>query len=172
MGQILKMVEVFKTFNNASGGSPTNGESNAKNENVETVKREHDIQKPKSNSEIYKENTIRLAQNGEERVTKYFDDPIHTNSIKNLKAMIPYVDAQYQKNLAIFIKLIELQKVVEMYDSQEVSILSVGEGDGTDWRRGMLAAVRNHSSEDKQQMIDMIMSLMDIKEVMDKMKGE
>lgn len=169
MGQMLKMIELFKTIGGANSENNEKGDAEtprSETTNQEEVKKTEDIKKieeKRYESDLPKERT-------QAEQVRYFDDSIHTNSIKNIKAMVPYMDYNVQKNIAIMVKFFELQKTIEMYNSQQISTASVEESD-VDWRRGMLSAVRAHSTEENKNMIDMITTLIDLKEAMEKMKG-
>ena len=160
MGQMLKMAEIIKSL------SSTNNQSQEQNKSQNSPENKNRDNKNVSEKRLLKEETR------EDRV-KYFDDAIHTNSMKKLKSVVPYMDREYQKKLAIMIKVIELQKVIEMYNTQEVGVASIDKSsERGDWRKGMLSAIRVHSTQEEQRMIDMILNLIEMKEFMDIMKGE
>lgn len=96
----------------------------------------------------------------------FFDDVIYTSEIKTLKAAIPYLKYEQQKNMAMFIKVIELKKLKEMYDNNDVNIMIKKEnGEGG---INMLSAVRKHMPPDKQQFIDIYIKFLEINKMIKK----
>lgn len=107
-------------------------------------------------------------QNIESETHVYFDDYIYTPELRAIKAAIPYLDVRYQRMMAIFIKFIEIQKLMEMYSSNMINknIQMVSNGD---WRRGMLSAIKPHMPPDKQRKIDMLLQVASAFEMYNKM---
>lgn len=54
----------------------------------------------------------------------YFDKILTTNRIQILKTALPYVDAPFQKYLAIYIKFLELQYTISYFKSHSFPFLS------------------------------------------------
>ncbi len=91
-----------------------------------------------------------------------FDDEINTPAIKSIKAAIPYLEPRYQKNVGLMIKLIEIQRLIEVYSNRAVAL-----NDGVNWKRGMLTAIRPHVVGEKQALIDKLIKVMDMKELIE-----
>lgn len=50
----------------------------------------------------------------------YFDDQINTPMLRTIKAIIPYMDFQYQKHFAIMTKIFEIYLLTQIYDKKDV----------------------------------------------------
>ncbi|MDR3239848.1 MAG: hypothetical protein LBT44_07150 [Clostridiales bacterium] len=102
---------------------------------------------------------------------RLFDQSVNTSPIQAMKAALPYVDAQHQKMMGFWIKICEIQSLLEMYrnDTQLLYRFNPRE---KDWRRGMLLSIRPHMSGENQNKIDFFLKLLEIKEVMDKLEGK
>ena len=49
---------------------------------------------------------------------KYYDDEINTTAMKTIKALVPYLNYEYQKQIGIAIKFIEIQMLMQIYDTK------------------------------------------------------
>ena len=46
---------------------------------------------------------------------KYYDDEINTPELKFIKAIIPYIDFKYQKQIACMVKIFEFEMLMDLY---------------------------------------------------------
>lgn len=111
-------------------------------------------------------NLSKTTEKTTEKTYKYYDEPIHTPAMRSIKSAIPYLEPEYQRSMGIFMKFIELKKLLEAYSSKMISMQS---GEPGDWRKNMLLAVRPHMEEDKKEKIDMLVKMIDMKEMLDLM---
>lgn len=181
--QAMAMSKLFQSKEDASGeqvGEKTEGDHG----NTDPFKRAMDMMQffnmmnqtgPKTDTPASQKTPGTSADDAKPRhsrakpspTTAYFDDSIHTPALKSIKSAIPYLEYKYQKNLGIWVKLVELQKLMEMYSHQAVSMQ--GTEQGRDWRRGMLQAIRPHMEEEKQYQIDMLLKCLDMRDIMSMM---
>jgi len=98
----------------------------------------------------------------------FYDDPIQTPALKAIKAAIPYVEHPYQKPLGLYVKMIEIQKLMEMYSQTAIHMQSAATGG--DWRRGMLNAIRPHMPGEKQTQIDFLLTALTLQDILKKMQ--
>lgn len=98
---------------------------------------------------------------------KFYDDPIQSEGLSIMGAAIPFLNPAYQQQMGMFVKILELKKLMDYYQKQALLIQAAEE---KDWRRGMLQAVRPHMSQDKKHKIDLLMNALDMQEILTKMK--
>lgn len=103
----------------------------------------------------------------EETTTRpLLDTLIESRELQILKTVIPYMQESQQKNMAILIKFMELQKTAALFDapdddaSQELHACA-GESD-TERLSKMLQAIRGFFSEKEAENIDMILNFLDM----------
>lgn len=92
-----------------------------------------------------------------------FDEQFQTPAIKTIKAAIPYLEFPYQKNMGILVKIIELDSLMKRYKTMAVN----SQSQNNNWKKGMLLSIKPQMNEEKQKIIEMIIKIMDIKEIMD-----
>lgn len=86
------------------------------------------------------------------------------SKIKVLNAALPFLDKEYQKDLYIAVKLMEMRSI---RSSQVLSIQSdEAKKPGTDRRNAMLKAVKPYLNQNEQRSIDMLMRVMKMREAM------
>lgn len=98
-----------------------------------------------------------------------FDESIHTPQMKVIKAAIPYMDPSQQKILGIFVKSLELKRVMDVYRTNDNPLSATSVSSNPHWKMDMLNSIRPHCSEEKQCLVDMMTRVMDIGELMKKM---
>ncbi len=87
---------------------------------------------------------------------KEYDEQIKLRGMGQLKGAIPYLDPSLQRHFAIYIKLIELQSVMEYYTKNTLPYVVRDEN----WQRDMLRSMGHFSGNNKQyegflKMMDM-----------------
>ena len=92
-----------------------------------------------------------------------------TPELRGIKAALPYLDERYQRNISIFIKLVEMQRLLEAYGRR---VIDMHARQDPDWRRGMLKAIRPHMPEEKQKQIDTLLNALSMQELMWKMRED
>jgi len=87
-------------------------------------------------------------------------------NIKALQAIAPHMDSENKKNILIAAKLMELIHFMEAPENQ-IPTENISSPAGS---RNMLLAARPYIDRDKQDMADLLISVMDISEILKKME--
>lgn len=93
------------------------------------------------------------------------DRAINNDLLVVSKSLLPYLNMDRQKPLAIFIKVMELIYTVNLF-SNEASIRSMSRSQESGWERNFLNDVKNNLSEDKAHFIDVILKLNEAKSLL------
>ncbi len=90
------------------------------------------------------------------------DTAINSQEMNILKAAIPYLDYRMQKQMAIIIKLMELQKTFELYKDPDsfVEVSALNKGDRN--KSEMLNSIKHYCSDKNKNMIDIIQTMMNL----------
>lgn len=181
---MIKMVEQAKAlselFNqgNEEKDDKENNNENKKDENSDEQfkKMIKMAQMMKVISEINNENNIEKESQKQEKKDeivvakkeKYymqpFDNDLQTPAIRTIKAAIPHLEYKYQKNMGILVKVIELDNLLKKYKNMTVEVQGTT---NTDWKKGMLLSIKPQMDYKKQQMIEMLIKFIDLKEIME-----
>jgi hypothetical protein len=94
-----------------------------------------------------------------------FDRELQSPAISSIKAAIPYLDCKYQKNMGIIVKLMEMDRLINHY-----TVLAAKSGE--DKSREMLTAVKNELPEQSRPVADLLMKIMEIKNITESLKEE
>lgn len=84
-------------------------------------------------------------------------------ALRVIKAAIPYLDYGYQKNLSIIVKLIEMDGLLKKYSDLVVQ----GQNINPENKKNMLKAIKPELELRHQQMLDMFLKIVEIKEIME-----
>ncbi|MDR2648380.1 MAG: hypothetical protein LBB94_01480 [Clostridiales bacterium] len=95
--------------------------------------------------------------------SRFYDETFTTPSIKAIKSAVRFVDPKYHKAIGLWIKFLEMQNMTRFYAKRAAEGRSRPEY--ADWRSGMLMSVRPHVSYEKQCTIDMLIKVMELKEI-------
>ena len=87
------------------------------------------------------------------------DSLIQDRPMQMMKAALPYLNNSSQKNMAFFLKFMELEHTVTLFGSTDdtISICSVPEEDEPRPLQ-MLTAIREYCTETEQENIDMLIN--------------
>lgn len=89
------------------------------------------------------------------------DTIVNSNEMNIVKAAIPYMNLDNQRNMAVLIKFIEFMKTVKLYNNP--SINEVKELNKTNiTKRDMLYALRSKCSEKNKKIIDIMLNIKNI----------
>lgn len=81
------------------------------------------------------------------------------------KSLLPYLNVDRQKSVALVIKVMELVYTLNLF-SNETSVRSMSRSQETGWEKDFLTDVRNNLSSDKAYFIDVILKLTEAKELL------
>ena len=79
-------------------------------------------------------------------------------------AAIPFLDQEYQKNLYLVVRLMEMRRVLF---GEPIEARGKQESPPSQRRRQMLGAVRPYLPHEDREWLDMVLKLMDIREIME-----
>ena len=89
---------------------------------------------------------------------------IGDHHLQMIKASLPYLGVPEQKAISLFVKVQELRKTVELFETEEVAsmgICSLDRQEKPGSMRDMLKAIRPYGNPSEREMIDMAESFMD-----------
>lgn len=89
-----------------------------------------------------------------------FDTLFSTNHIQMLKVMLPYMDNQTQKSLAVYIKFLELNYTIEYYRKNPYPLCGCMEKESSLDMKKMCTELLPYCTEDEKRQIEQIRSLL------------
>ncbi|MCT4686771.1 hypothetical protein [Vallitalea sp.] len=99
------------------------------------------------------------------------DTIVNSNEMNVVKAAIPYMSLENQKNLAVLIKFIELIKTVRLYNDPAINeIQELNRPNIT--KKDMLYALRSRCSDKNKQIIDIMLNIKNIQSMITNMNNE
>lgn len=102
-------------------------------------------------------------------VVSDFEQDLQTPAIRTIKAAIPYLDFEYQRNIGIMVKIIELDNLIKRYQNTAIA-MDTGRKEG--WQKEMLLSMKSELDKKNQYYIDMLVRFMDIKDIIAKVRLE
>ncbi len=159
--KLIKAMEIMQLLKSSQGVQKKDKEAEGENVKTQNAKNE--------------QNCIELHKTLEkhEIPEKFFDDSIVTSELKSIKASIPYLDPKYQRSIGVFVKLVEIKKLIEMFSEKTIEIQDAQGKDGHfhgDYRLGMLKAIKPHMEGDKKDKVEVLIKFIEIKNLIDKLK--
>ncbi|MEG0013974.1 MAG: hypothetical protein RR324_04515 [Cellulosilyticaceae bacterium] len=92
------------------------------------------------------------------------DDKVNSEFMRVCKCMIPYLDRDVQKNIAVGLKFLELVNTINAYnDENVVNELSLTRQNN--WEEDLLHNVRANLSPEKAYIIDAVMKLKEVRSI-------
>lgn len=89
-----------------------------------------------------------------------FDTLFSSNHIQMLKVMLPYMDNQTQKSLAVYIKFLELNYTIEYYKKNPYPLCGCMERESAPDIKKMCAELLPYCTENERKQIEQIRSLL------------
>lgn len=89
---------------------------------------------------------------------------IGDHHLQMMKAALPYLGIPHQRALSVFVKLEELRKTYELFETEQVAsmgICSLEHPEGRGSMRALLKTVQPYGNPSERDMIDMVQTLMD-----------
>ena len=81
-----------------------------------------------------------------------------------LSAAIPHVGFEYQKKLAVMVKLMEIKEICRYYDAAESAAAAPTQNPL--WRQNLINAVLPHLNENKQKSLKTMAQMIEMQDVM------
>ncbi|MDR2888617.1 MAG: hypothetical protein LBV33_02120 [Lachnospiraceae bacterium] len=88
-----------------------------------------------------------------------FDTLFTTNQIQKLKILIPFMDNQMQKQMAVFIKFMELQYTISFFERHPYRLCGCFEQESTGDFRRIYNALKPYSDAAERRQMDRFMSI-------------
>ncbi len=86
---------------------------------------------------------------------KYYDDEINTPELKFIKAIVPYIDFKYQKQIAYMVKIFEFEMLVNLYAQKK----SEDEDEKNNFEMGLINAMKTFLPANYFGLIKNILSI-------------
>ena len=86
------------------------------------------------------------------------DTIIQDRHLEMMKAAIPYLDTPRQRNMAMLVKFMELQRTAALFQNPENNLRMCSEEETGEAPLQMLTAIREYCTEKEKEMIDNITS--------------
>lgn len=96
-----------------------------------------------------------------------FDRAINNEFLIVSKSLLPYLNVDRQKSVALFIKVMELVYTLNLF-SNETSVRSMSRSQETGWEKDFLTDVRNNLPSDKAYFVDAILKLTEARTLLTK----
>ncbi len=90
------------------------------------------------------------------------DQAINSERIRLFKCILPYLDKDLQKQVAISLKFFELVNTIKFYNNDEYLAIPK-EGD---WKKALLIEMSQNVDPDKSQFLDMILKITELLSVL------
>lgn len=114
-----------------------------------------------------RDNDISVSENNECIASQ--DGISQNEGIRAIKAAIPFLNHEYQKNLFLAVKLIEMNEEFDK-GSMNLQCQSIREGSDDEQRESMLRAVRGQMGNENARKLDVVLKMMEAKRIAAKLK--
>lgn len=94
-----------------------------------------------------------------------FDRAINNDFLVVTKSLLPYLNIDRQKPVAVFIKVIELLYTVNLY-SNETATRSLSRSQEPGWEKSFLRDVKNNLPQEKAFFVDAVLKLAEAKDLL------
>ena len=81
-----------------------------------------------------------------------------------LSAAIPHLNFEYQKKLAVMVKMMEIKEICRYYDMASSSGAALAQNPA--WRQNLINAVLPHLNEGKQKSLKSMVQVMEMQDMM------
>lgn len=98
------------------------------------------------------------------------DQVVNNQQMRIIKAALPYMDFPKQKQIAMFVKVMELRKTIDLFDSPDQVHTTLNEKKSMD-KLEFLRDIRNSCDEPHQKKLNMLISLLNMQSTMEIMKN-
>lgn len=92
-----------------------------------------------------------------------FDEEIQSQDMKIIKSIIPYMNLNQQKLVGVFVKFMEIKNILEKKDDDKVIVQNQ---DDETLPREILMAIQPYCSGDKQNMLNIILRMLELKKIL------
>lgn len=92
-----------------------------------------------------------------------FDEEIQNQDMKIIKSIIPYMNLNQQKMVGVFVKFMEIKNILDKKDEDKVIVQNQ---DDETLPREILMAIQPHCSGEKQNMLNIILRMLELKKIL------
>lgn len=92
------------------------------------------------------------------------DKMTNNEDMRIIKAVLPYFDYTYQKQLSLIIKIMELKNTIDLFEHQEEEYMAELEGKSLD-KLNILNDIKNSCSDENKKTLNMIITLLNLQKV-------
>lgn len=82
-----------------------------------------------------------------------------------LSAAIPHINFEYQKKLAVMVKMMEIKEIMKYYDTA-TNNKNASMAQNPAWRQNLINAVLPHLNEGKQKSLKSMVQMMEMQDMM------
>ncbi|WP_070000824.1 hypothetical protein [Cellulosilyticum sp. I15G10I2] len=93
------------------------------------------------------------------------DSAMNNDFLMISKSLVPYLDPDKQRAVAIFIKAFELMSTIDLFSKEEF-VRSITIPRDTGWEKKFLNDIRTNLSDDRAYFIDAILKLSEVKDLL------
>lgn len=98
------------------------------------------------------------------------DQLVNNQQMRIIKAALPYMDFPQQKKIAMFVKLVEFRKTIDIFDTSAPIHTTLYEKKSMD-KLEFLKDIRNSCDEPQQKKLNMLISLLNMQTTMENVKA-
>ena len=93
------------------------------------------------------------------------DSAMNNDFLMISKSLVPYLDADKQRSVAIFIKAFELMSTIDLFSKEDFRT-SISKKRDLGWEKNLLSDIRTNLSDDRAFFIDAILKLSEVKDLL------
>lgn len=173
--EILEILEKVKNISNLFNTSEDNHKTNDEDK--------EDITNNDDDKFLNLINTIQLFKNlndnnyisekkdlnniNNENIENKFNFEFNNPNINSIIRILPYLDFDYQKEVSVFLKFMEIKHLMNSYKNV-ISTASITEKDNA--KKNVLLTIKSKLHSEKQPIIDVFLKFLEINEIVNKMK--
>ncbi len=98
-----------------------------------------------------------------------FDALYTNNNIQKLKVLLPYIEPSMQKNMAVYIKYMELKYTIDLFKKHPLHICSVKDTPDKPDIKALIKELRVYSSESELRQLEQMESILKAMEMYQEM---
>ena len=163
---IEKAIQAVKIFQSLNQSEKTADNAAA----YDNTPAEYEFTENNANTEDIINENNRYIKDSAPDFSRLYDETFSTPQIKAIKSAVRFIDSRYHKTLGIWIKFLEMQNMLQIYEKRAESGNNLPEP--PDWRRGLLLSVRPHVSHEKQYLIDFLIKVIELKDIASVIGGD
>ena len=93
------------------------------------------------------------------------DSAMNNDFLMISKSIVPYLDADKQRSVAVFIKAFELMSTIDLFSKEEF-VRSISKPRDAGWEKNFLGDIRANLSDDRGYFIDAILKISEMRDML------